>query len=132
MRTEAPILSIDLGSAVPVYDQLASGLRIELVSGQLRPGHQLPTVRELGLDLGVHHNTVAEAYRLLAREGWLDLRRGRGAVVLERQRPAATKAAHAEFSQRLRVLVARAVSEGVPGTVVAVELKALSLELKKG
>jgi GntR family transcriptional regulator len=132
MNTEEPILSIDLGSAVPVYEQVASGLRIELVSGRLRPGHQLPTVRDLGRDLGVHHNTAAEAYRLLAREGWLDLRRGRGAVVVARRRPVASKQAHAEFSQRLRVLAAKAVSEGVPWPAVAAELKALSLEFKKG
>jgi DNA-binding transcriptional regulator YhcF (GntR family) len=129
MRNELPVLRIDLGSVVPVYEQLASGIRIELVSGRLEAGHQLPTVRELGLDLGIHHNTVAEAYRVLAREGWLDLRRGRGAVVVERPRPVPRKQAQADFSQQLRALAARAVSEGVPGPVVAAELSALGLEL---
>ena len=132
MRTAAPVLRVDLESVVPVYEQVASGIRTELVAGRLHPGDQLPTVRELALDLGVHHNTVAEAYRLLAREGWLELRRGRGATVLERPRPAPRAQAQAEFIQRLRELVAKAVSEGVPRPMVAAEMSALSLEVKKG
>jgi GntR family transcriptional regulator len=62
----AIVLRIDLASSVPVYEQIANGLRAELVSGQFSPGDKLPPVRMLALDLGVHHNTVAEAYRQLA------------------------------------------------------------------
>ena len=63
------MLRIDLASRVPVYEQIANGLRAELVSGEFNPGEKLPTVRTLAIDLGVHHNTVAEAYRqLLAPE----------------------------------------------------------------
>jgi DNA-binding transcriptional regulator YhcF (GntR family) len=61
-----PILQIDLSLATPAYEQIASGLRRLLVEGAFRPGDQLPTVRRLAMDLGVHHNTVAEAYRRLA------------------------------------------------------------------
>jgi DNA-binding transcriptional regulator YhcF (GntR family) len=91
----------------------------------------LPTVRKLGLDLGVHHNTVAEAYRVLGREGWLDLRRGRGATVVARPRPRPSAQARAEFSRRLRMLAANAVSQGVPTRLVAEELGSLSVELEK-
>lgn len=132
MTTETPILRIDLDSGVPVYEQLANKIRTELVSGGLKPGQQLPTVRDLGLRLGVHHNTVAEAYRLLARENWLDLRRGRGATVIERAHPAPSKQARAEFSQRLRELAAKAVAQGVPLHDVGAEMKALGDEITQG
>jgi GntR family transcriptional regulator len=132
MSTESPILRIDLESAVPVYEQLSNGIRSELVAGRLRPGDQLPTVRELALDLGVHHNTVAEAYRLLAREGWLDLRRGRGALVIARQQPEPSEQARTEFARRLRELAAKAIAQGVPKPEVAGEMKALSSELDQG
>lgn len=132
MSAETPILRIDLESAVPVYEQVSNGIRSELVTGRLRPGDQLPTVRELALDLGVHHNTVAEAYRLLAREGWLDLRRGRGALVIPRQHPEPSEHARAEFARRLRELAARAIAQGVPKPEVVGEMKALSSELDDG
>jgi GntR family transcriptional regulator len=131
MTTELQILRIDLSSAVPAYEQVANGLRMELVAGRLQPGSQLPTVRQLALDLGIHHNTVAEAYRTLAREGWLDLCRGRGAMVLERQHPAPSLQARAEFVRRLRELAAKAVSEGVPRAILAAELGALGRDMDK-
>jgi len=126
------ILRIDLDSAVPVYEQLANGIRMELVTKRLGQGDPLPTVRELALELGVHHNTVAEAYRLLAREGWLDLRRGRGAVVISRPSPAPSDEAAGQFARRLRELAAQALAQGVPKPTVTAELSAFSAELGKG
>ena len=97
MESEVTLV-IDPQSSAPVYRQVVDNLRSLLVSGALKPGDALPTVRELGLELGVHFNTIAEAYRLLAGEGWLDLRRRRGAVVLERAAPAAQSRPSAESS----------------------------------
>lgn len=132
MDSQIPILCINLESPVPVYEQVSDGIRAELVAGRLQPGVRLPTVRELAGNLGVHHNTVAEAYRLLAREGWLDLRRGRGALVIDRPHPAPTQQAQGDFSRRLRELAAKAVAQGVPKLAVAAEMKTLSAELEKG
>ena len=70
----------------PAYRQIVDGMRILLVSGKLAPGSELPSVRRMAMDLGVHFNTVAEAYRTLAEEGWIDLRHGRGATVVKRER----------------------------------------------
>ena len=131
MNSQIPILCINLESPVPVYEQVSDGIRAELVAGRLHPGVQLPTVRVLAGNLGVHHNTVAEAYRLLAREGWLDLRRGRGALVIDRPHPAPTQQAQGEFSRRLRELAAKAVAQGVPRQAVASEMKSVSEELEK-
>ena len=82
-------VSLNLQSPVPAYRQIADDLRRHLVDGQLRPGDLLPPIRQLALDLGVHFNTVALAYRLLADEGWLELKRRRGATVLARNTPRA-------------------------------------------
>jgi DNA-binding transcriptional regulator YhcF (GntR family) len=82
------------------------------------------------VDLGVHHNTVAGAYRQLAEEGWLELRRGRGATVIERPAPAPTARAEGEFRQRLEELVVKALAEGVPAAAVSRELRARSTELR--
>lgn len=74
-------------------EQLRDQIRALIQSGRLKPGDQLPPVRQLAQDLGVHFNTVARAYRLLAREGWIALRRGRGAYVQgPREKPWAQEA----------------------------------------
>ena len=83
----APRVSLDLGSPTPAYRQIANDLRRHLVDGQLKPGDLLPPIRQLALDLGVHFNTVAIAYRMLADEGWLELKRRRGAAVMARNAP---------------------------------------------
>lgn len=107
-------LRIDLDSDVPAYRQIVDGLRILLVSGRLAAGSELPSVRRMALDLGVHFNTVAEAYRTLAEEGWLDLRHGRGATVVNRDAPAASTGQVEEFRHRLRALIAETLAKGAP------------------
>jgi len=127
---EMPILRIDLGSSTPVYRQIVDSLRALLVHGAFAPGERLPTVREMAVDLGVNHNTVAEAYRLLAEEGWLDLKRHHGATVILRPTQRAEPARQEDFVQRLRELAARAVADGVDKEEVAKLLNALAENLK--
>jgi GntR family transcriptional regulator len=124
-----PKLEIDHGSTVPVYRQVVDNLRSLLVDGALKPGDTLPTVRELGLELGVHFNTVAEAYRLLAAEGWLDLRRRRGAVVTERTAPRQQPEAEARFNRSLRQLIAQVRADGLSVRAITHELERLTREL---
>ena len=131
MVRHTPILRIDVALPRPVYEQIVSGLRATLVAGEFEPGDQLPTVRQLATDLGVHHNTVAEAYRLLAEEGWLDLRRGRGAVVLDRRAAKPTPQAKQGFARRLEELVAKAITDGVPRAAINEQMAALSKKLGK-
>ena len=85
--TGAPRVSINLASPIPAYRQIANDLRGHLVEERIKPGDLLPPIRQLALDLGVHFNTVALAYRMLADEGWLELKRRRGAVVIARSAP---------------------------------------------
>ncbi len=75
-------LEFPLSPGEPAYRQIAARLRRAWQEGRLRPGDRLPPVRELAARLGVHFNTVARAYRLLAREGWIAQRPRRGTVVL--------------------------------------------------
>ena len=117
------MLWIDIASSVPVYEQIANGLRAELVAGKFGPGDKLPTVRALAIDLGVHHNTVAQAYRQLADEGWLELRRHRGAVVRERHRPANRTDSTETFARPLRELLAKALAEGLARKLLIRELR---------
>ena len=82
-------VSLNLESPTPAYRQIANDLRRHLVEERLKPGDLLPPIRQLALDLGVHFNTVAIAYRMLADEGWLELKRRRGAAVIARHAPRA-------------------------------------------
>jgi GntR family transcriptional regulator len=129
-QAEIPILRIDLASPTPVYRQIVDSLRALLVSGVFAPGERLPTVREMAIDLGVNHNTVAEAYRLLAEEGWLELKRHHGATVILRPAQRAGPARQEDFVQRLRELAARAIADGVDKEEVAKLLRSLAENLK--
>ena len=118
-------------SGVPAVRQIVDSLRILLVERKLAPGSALPSVRRLAMELGVHFNTVAEAYRELAAEGWVDLQHGRGAVVLARPvRTTAPESWLEEFRNRLRGLVAQVRSEGASADELAAELKAMAKAVK--
>lgn len=75
------MIQVDLDSPKPLEEQIVGGLRQAIARGSIVPGADLPSVRQLADDLGVHWNTVARAYRRLGDEGVLVVRRGRGAVV---------------------------------------------------
>jgi GntR family transcriptional regulator len=72
---------IDPGAAMPIYAQLERAIRFAVVTGKLRIGEQLPTVRQLAVDLRINANTVARVYGQLEREGLLETRRGVGTFV---------------------------------------------------
>lgn len=75
------VVSIDPRDRTPIYAQLDRGLRAAIATGRLQPGEQLPTVRELAVDLRVNANTVARVYAELERAGVLETRRGIGSFV---------------------------------------------------
>ncbi len=74
-------LKIDPTSKVPIYVQIEEQVRAMIAAGQLRPGDQLPTIRQLAADLRVNYNTVARAYLDLDRDGVITTQRGRGTFV---------------------------------------------------
>ena len=77
-------LSLDLQSKVPIYIQIVEQVKGLVMSGVLRPGEQLPTVREMAADLRINFNTVARAYRMLHEQGVISTQQGRGTYVLSR------------------------------------------------
>lgn len=74
-------LQIEPESPIPIYVQIEERIRALIAAGQLRPGDQLPTIRQLAVDLGVNYNTVARAYLELERAGVITTQRGRGTFV---------------------------------------------------
>lgn len=124
-------IRIDINSSTPAYRQIADAIRLNLVDGSLRPGDRLPTVRQLSIDLGLHFNTVAEAYRTLAEEGWLDLTRGRGTIVLRRTKPSENKVVTSTYRLRLRQIVAEAQAAGAPTAKIARELRGIADALEE-
>ena len=76
--------TIDGSDRTPVYAQLERGIRSAIASGRLPVGDQLPTVRQLAVDLGINANTVAKVYTFLERAGVLETRRGVGTFVAGR------------------------------------------------
>jgi DNA-binding transcriptional regulator YhcF (GntR family) len=73
--------ALDLHSGVPVYRQLIDQVRAGLASGTLRAGDQLPTVRQLAVDLAINPNTVMRAYRELELGGLLETHQGTGTFI---------------------------------------------------
>lgn len=74
-------LSIEPESRVPIYIQVEEQIRSFVAAGQLRPGDQLATIRELAAELRVNYNTIARAYLDLDREGIISTQQGRGTFV---------------------------------------------------
>src|SRR5918996_1050888 len=120
-------VSLDLESPVPAYRQIADDLRRHLVDERLKPGELLPPIRQLALDLGVHFNTVALAYRLLADEGWLELKRRRGATVIARNAPRAVDRRQVDgLLRQLEQIAAQLRSAGMSSLQISSALRRLA------
>ena len=76
-------IQLDFRASLPIYAQIVAQVRQAIASAELKPGERLPTVRLLAADLGVNFNTVARAYRLLDRSGFVSTQQGRGTYVWE-------------------------------------------------
>jgi DNA-binding transcriptional MocR family regulator len=74
-------IAIDEASRLPVYQQIAEQLRVEIERGDRAPGERLPAIRRLAADLSLHRDTVALAYEHLAESGWVEARVGAGTFV---------------------------------------------------
>lgn len=94
------MLQVDPRDPTPIHAQLERAVRVAIATGRLRPGDQLPTVRQLAVDLRVNANTVAKVYVALERDGVVETKRGVGTFIAEAQ----TRKAHA--AQRERQLAA--------------------------
>ncbi|HJN44706.1 MAG TPA: GntR family transcriptional regulator [Vicinamibacterales bacterium] len=102
------IVSIDPRDRTPIYAQLERGLRAAIATKRVRPGDQLPTVRQLAVALRVNANTVARVYAELERAGVLETRRGVGSFISAT--PAQARPPR-EHERRLRAFVTRLLAD---------------------
>ena len=107
-KTDMAIVSIDSRDRTPIYAQLERALRAAVATGRLQPGDQLPTVRQLAVDLSVNANTVARVYAELERAGVIETRRGVGSFVCG---SAARALPPREHDRRLRAFVTRLLAD---------------------
>ena len=102
------LVSIDTRDKTPIYAQLERGLRAAIAAGRLHLGDQLPTVRQLAVELRINANTVARVYTDLERAGVLETRRGVGSFVSATPEQARTPREH---DRRLRAFVTRVLAD---------------------
>ena len=74
-------LRLDAASTVPIYAQIVEQVRALVAARALRPGDQLPSVRDLAVSIRVNRNTASKAYQLLEAEGVVETRHGHGCFV---------------------------------------------------
>jgi GntR family transcriptional regulator len=102
-------------SGIPIYRQIIEQVKFSISSGDLKPGDQLPTVRQLAVELSINLNTVIRAYRELEMEGVLEMQQGSGTFV-STQKP---EIDHLEklrmIDQLVTEMLTRASSYGITG-----------------
>ena len=75
------LLKIDFESETPIYEQLRRQIIIGIAKGELEAGEELPSVRQLGGDIGINLHTVNKTYNILKSEGYLIIDRRKGAMI---------------------------------------------------
>ncbi len=115
------VVTVDPKDRTPIYAQLERGLRAAIAAGRLGVGEQLPTVRQLAVDLQVNANTVARVYSDLERAGVLETRRGVGSFVCASP---ATARPPDEHGRRLRAFVTRLIGDAAANGFTVQELAA--------
>src|ERR1700680_916235 len=105
--------AIDLRSGMPVYRQLIDQVRSGIASGSLKAGDQLPTVRQLAVDLAINPNTVVRAYRELEIREVLSTQQGTGTFITEKKPQPDELERRRRVTQLAADLLARAGAEGI-------------------
>lgn len=119
------VMSVDPRSGVPIYLQLIEQIKRSVALGVLERGEQLPTVKQLALDLTINPNTVARVYRELERDGIIETAPGRGSFVRGDGAAANAKAAGSDVAREtLEAAVREAKSLGLSRDQVTTLLEA--------
>lgn len=119
---------LDLHSGVPVYRQLIDQVRGGIASGSLSIGDQLPTVRQLAVDLSINPNTVSRAYRELELGGVLETHQGTGTFINAQKIRGADQERSRQLAQIIADAVARAGAVGFKVEDLIEELRGLVAE----
>jgi GntR family transcriptional regulator len=119
---------LDLRSGVPVYRQLIDQVRAGIASGLLMSGDQLPTVRQLAVDLAINPNTVLRAYRELELGGVLETQQGTGTFITQQKIQRDEVERERQLSQLVGEFLARAGAAGFTLEELLQELRELMQE----
>ena len=114
--------TVNARDAMPLHAQLERSIRVAIASGRMRPGDQLPTVRQLAVELRINANTVAKVYSHLERSGVLETRRGVGTFISD---PPAFVAARNQEARdaALRAIATHALAEASARGFSAADLR---------
>ena len=123
-------LKLDMSTGVPAYRQIIDCILGGISSGTLEPGEQLPTVRQLAVDLSINPNTVVRAYRELEIRGVLSTQQGMGTFITNRKVKADNGQRQRRIAQLARDLLARAGAEGITLDDLLEHLKEIKEEQK--
>lgn len=115
---------IDPRSPTPLYEQIASRLRVAIASGELSTGTGLPSVRQLAAQLRINPATVVQAYRELEAEGFVKTRHGAGTFVNEVEPHKRTEERSEEARRLVREMIASAARLGISPNDLAAAMKA--------
>ena len=99
------LLKIDFESELPIYEQLKRQIVIGIASGRLKPGESLPSVRQMGEDIGINLHTVNKTYNNLKSEGYVIIDRRKGTVINEKL-PEATEEFKESLIEELNYIIA--------------------------
>lgn len=122
---------LDLHSGVPVYRQIIDQVLAGIASGALRGGDQLPTVRQVAVDLSINPNTVARAYRELEIRGMLATQQGTGTFITQKKVKQDEVERQRQLAQLASEFVARAGSSGFTVKELLAHLQDLAPEQEK-
>jgi len=124
---------LDLHSGVPVYRQVIDQVRGGIAAGSLTPGDQLPTVRQLAVDLAINPNTVVRAYRELELGGLLETHQGTGTFISTQKMQGTDAERERQLAQIVSDCVSRAGAAGFTVDDLMEELRGLASEpLRRG
>src|SRR5690242_1717324 len=122
---------LDLHSGVPVYRQIIDQVRGGMASGSLVAGDQLPTVRQLAVDLAVNPNTVVRAYRELELGGLLETHQGTGTFITTQKLKRSDAERERQLAQIVSDCVARAGASGFTVEDLLDQLRSLSEQTRR-
>jgi len=111
------LISIDEGDLRPLYQQIVAQVKDQVQRGELRPGDELPSVRDLADSLGINLHTVRSAYLRLREQGVVEMRLGRRArIAKKRSGPITSAEAESALGAQVKELAADAYLLGVTKT----------------
>ena len=112
IEVQAFAFRLDLHSGVPVYRQLIDQVQAAVASGALAAADQLPTVRQVAVDLAINPNTVSRAYREMEIRGLLDTQQGTGTFIADRRVEYSKDERERQLAQLVGEFVSRAGAAG--------------------